>query len=124
MRHLNVVVAQLDSNNAQHLAASLYRQFESVVVARSLEELRDAIPRTRADVAIVDLELVGLADLEELHQTCRDTSILCTHRCADEEMWAAALAAGATDMCSSTDVDDIVYCTLRSLDAASASQAA
>jgi len=124
MRQLNVVVAQLDSNNAQHLAASLYRHFRSVAVARSLEELRDAIPLTHADVAIVDLELVGLADLEDLHRTYQDASIVCTHRCADEEMWASALAAGATDMCSSTDVEDIVYCTLRNLDAAAASQAA
>ncbi|MFI5090566.1 MAG: hypothetical protein ACHP7P_10950 [Terriglobales bacterium] len=124
MRPLNVVVAQLDSKNAEHLAASLYGHFRSVAVARSLEELRDAIPNTNADVAIVDLELVGLPDLEHLHQTYRDTSIVCTHRCADEEMWASALAAGATDMCSSTDVDDIVYCTLRSLDALAASQAA
>jgi len=49
---------------------------------------------------------------------------VCTHRVADEEMWASALAAGASDMCSSTDVDGIVYCTLRGLDAAAASQAA
>jgi DNA-binding NarL/FixJ family response regulator len=124
MRPLNVVVAQLDSKNAEHLAASLYGHFRSVAVARSLEELRDAIPTTHAGVAIVDLELVGLADVEDLHRAHRETSIVCTHRCADEEMWASALAAGATDMCSSTDVENIVYCTLRSVDAASASQAA
>jgi len=124
MRPLNVVVAQLDSKNAEHLAASLYGHFRSVAVARSLEELRDAIPITHADVAIVDLELVGLADLQELHQAHLGTSIVCTHRCADEEMWASVLAAGASDMCSSIDVDGIVYCTLRSLDAAAASKAA
>jgi len=72
----------------------------------------------------VDLELVGLPDLEHLHQAYRNTSIVCTHRVADEEMWASALAAGASDMCSSTDVDDIVYCTLRTLEALGASQAA
>jgi len=124
MRPLNVVVAQLDSKNAERLAASLYGHFRSVTVARSLEELREAIPRHRAKVAIVDLELVGLPDLEGLHQAYRGTSIVCTHRVADEEMWASALAAGASDMCSSTDVDGIVYCTLRGLDAAAASQAA
>jgi len=124
MKPLNVVVAQLDSNNAQHLAASLYGHFRSVAVARSLEELRDAIPLTHADLAIVDLELVGFAELEDLHRIYSHTSIVCTHRCADEEMWASALAAGAIDMCSSTDVGDIVCCTLRSLDAAAGSQAA
>jgi len=124
MRPLNVVVAQLDSKNAEHLAASLYGHFRSVAVARSVEELRDAIPATHADVAIVDLELVRLADLADLHRNCRDTIIVCTHRCADEEMWASALAAGATDMCPSTDVDGIVYCTLRTLEASARSQAA
>jgi len=116
MRPLNVVVAQSDSKHAEHLAASLHSHFRSVAVARSLEELRTAIPKHGARVAIVDLELVGLPDLEHLHQSFGGTSIVCTHRVADEEMWASALAAGATDMCSSTDVADIVHCTLRSLD--------
>jgi len=65
-----------------------------------------------------------LADLEALHRSFQSTSIVCTHRVADEEMWASALAAGASDMCSSADVDDIVHCTLRSLDSLASSQAA
>lgn len=124
MKALNVVVAQLDSKHAEHLAASLHGHFRSVAVARSLEELSDAIPRNHADVAVVDLELVSLSDLENLHHSFGDTSIVCTHRIADEEMWASALAAGASDMCSSADVGDIVNCTLRSMDALAASKAA
>jgi DNA-binding NarL/FixJ family response regulator len=124
MRPLNVVVAQLDSKNAERLAASLYNHFRSVAVARSLEELRDAIPKHRADVAIVDLELVGLPDLEQLRQAYRTTELICTHRVADEDMWASALAAGASDMCSSSDLREIVHCALRSVDALRASQAA
>lgn len=124
MKPLNVVVAQLDSKNAERLAASLYSHFRSVAVARSLEELRDAIPKHRADVAIVDLELVGLPEVEELHENYRNTEIVCTHRVADEEMWASALAAGASDMCASGDVRDIVCCALRSVNALGASQAA
>ena len=124
MRALNVVVAQLDARNAEHLAAALYDHFRSVAVARSLEELRDAIPKNHADAAIVDLELIGLSDLADLRQAYDTTTIVCTHRCADEEMWAAALAAGASDMCSSGNVDDIIRCTLRSLDALSATRAA
>ena len=117
MRPLNVVVAQSNPRNAEHLAASLYNHFRSVAVARSLEELRDAIPSRHADAAIVDLELIGLSDVADLHQTYRDTTIVCTHRCADEEMWAAALAVGASDMCSSGDLDGVVRCILRSLNA-------
>jgi len=124
MRPLNVVVAQLDPRNAEHLAVSLYNHFPSVAVARSLEELREAIPRNNADAAIVDLELIGLGGLAHLHETYRDTTIVCTHRIADEEMWAAALAAGASDMCSSGDVDGVVRCTLRSLKALAGTKAA
>ena len=124
MRPLNVVVAQLDSKNAERLASSLHSHFDAVAVARSLEELCDAIPRNHANVAVVDLELVSLTDLENLHHNFKDISIVCTHRVADEEMWASALAAGASDMCSSADVDNIVHCTLRSLDALAASKAA
>jgi len=124
MKALNAVVAQLDSRNAERLAASLFTHFKSVMVARSLEELRDAIPKAGADVAIVDLELVSMRDLQLLHKEHPGTSLICTHRVADEEMWASALAAGALDMCSSIDVDGIVYCTLRALHALGATQAA
>ena len=124
MRPLNVVVAQLDARSAEHLAASLYAYFPSVAVARSLEELRDVIPKNNAGAAIVDLELIGLSGLADLHESYRDTAIVCTHRVADEEMWAAALAAGASDMCSSGDVNGVVRCTLRSLDALAATRAA
>lgn len=117
MRPQNVVVAQSNPYNAEHLAASLYGHFRSVSVARSLEELRDAIPSQHADAAIVDLELVALSDVADLHQSYRDTTIVCTHRVADEEMWAAALAAGASDMCSSGNPDDVVRCILHSLNA-------
>ena len=124
MKALNVVVAQVDSKNAERLAASLYSHFRSVAVARSLEELREAIPKHRADVAIVDLELVGLPELEELRQSYCTTQLVCTHRVADEEMWASALAAGASDMCSSNDLPGIILCALRSVNALGASQAA
>ncbi|HVP51723.1 MAG TPA: hypothetical protein VMT05_06430 [Terriglobales bacterium] len=124
MRALNVVVAQLDARNAEHLAASLYDHFRSVAVARSLEELREAIPKNKADAAIVDLELIDLPGVADLHETYRKTTIVCTHRCADEEMWAAALEAGASDMCSSQDVNGIIRCTLRSLNALAATKAA
>jgi DNA-binding NarL/FixJ family response regulator len=124
MRPLNVVVAQMDSRNAERLAACLYDHFRSVSVARSLEELRDAIPKHRADVAIVDLELVALPELEDLHQKHRSTTLVCTHRVADEEMWAQALSAGASDMCTSTDLKEVVKSTLRSLGLLSASKAA
>ena len=61
MKPLSVIVFQNSSRNAESLAKSLYPHFRMVNVARDLNELRNSIPRHRADVAIVDLELAGLA---------------------------------------------------------------
>ncbi len=124
MKPLNVVVAQSDAHYAERLAASLYNHFRSVSVARSSEELRDSIPKHRADLAIVDLELVNLDEVQDLRHKFQDTTIVCTHRVPDEEMWASALAAGASDICQSADVNKVVNSALRSLGVLAASQAA
>jgi DNA-binding NarL/FixJ family response regulator len=108
MKPLSVVVYQIDSKSAESLANSLYNHFRVVNVASDLDELRRAIPRHRADVAIVDLERTGLDDVRLLLKEFTGTSVVCTHRLADERMWIEALAAGAVDCCASSDVRAIV----------------
>jgi DNA-binding response OmpR family regulator len=115
MLPLNVVVIQNDAHAAQALAAALHEHFNNVCVTRSEEELRTAIPRRRADVAIVDLELLDLRVVERLRQEFGATTFVCTHRLADEERWAAALSAGAADCCQSSDVKAIVEAAARRL---------
>jgi len=77
-------------------------------VARSLDEVRTAIPRHRAQLAILDLELASVEDVERLAREFNHTGIVCTHRIPDDEMWAAALAAGAIDCCQNADIASIV----------------
>ncbi len=108
MKPLSVVVYQCNHQNAESLAKSLHNHFRLVNVARDLDELRRAIPRHRADVAIVDLEQAGLEDIRQLSQEFSGTSIVCTHRLADERMWVQALAAGALDCCAGSDIRAIV----------------
>ena len=115
MLPLNVVVIQNDAHATQALAAALHEHFNSVSVTRSEEELRIAIPRRRADVAIVDLELVDLPAVSRLRQEFGSTTFVCTHRLADEEMWTAALAVGAVDCCHTSDVKAIVEAAARRL---------
>jgi DNA-binding NtrC family response regulator len=103
----NVVVAQHDPKAAEALASMLDRQFRSVRLARSLEEVRFAIPKLRAELAVVDLELVPLSEIENLSREYH-VPIICTHRVPDEEMWAAALSAGAIDCCQNSDLDSIL----------------
>jgi hypothetical protein len=59
-------------------------------------------------VVIVDLELATIHEVHELKQEFIATTIVCTHRLADEKMWTDALAAGASDCCYSSDVRAIV----------------
>ena len=108
MKPLSVVVAQSNSQKAEALARSLYNHFRVVHVARDLYELRYAIPKHRADVAIVDLEMAAFSDVELLKREFAATTIVCTHRLADEKMWSDALAAGASDCCNASDVRAIV----------------
>ena len=43
-----------------------------------------------------------------------DLPIVCTHRVPDEEMWMAALEAGASDVCPTDDVENVLTSVLRS----------
>jgi DNA-binding NarL/FixJ family response regulator len=108
MKPLSVVVAQSNSKAAEVLARSLYNHFRVVHVAGDLDELRHAIPKHRADVAIVDLELAALQEVQQLKREFGATRIICTHRLADEKMWSDALSVGAADCCYASDVRAIV----------------
>ncbi len=113
MKPLTVVIAQGDPQAAEQLAASLNQHFRAVHFAGSAEEVKHSIPKNRADIAIVDLELLGFSDVEELHREFAHTHIICTHRVPDEEMWAHALDAGALDCCHTSDVRSIVLAATR-----------
>jgi DNA-binding response OmpR family regulator len=112
---LSVVVLQKDPAIAQSLAAGLRSLFQSVHVAGSDRELRDLVAQNLPEVAVLDVEGLQFADVEKLHRDFPSLSILCTHRVPDEEMWMAALEAGAVDVCPSYDVEAILASILRSV---------
>jgi|SRR3954451_10559832 DNA-binding NarL/FixJ family response regulator len=115
MRSLSVVVLQSDSMVAQSLLNSLSSCFRSVRSARSLGDLRASIARTRAEVVVVDMETASLKEIADLSREFPKARIVCTHRLADEAMWAAALGAGAADVCPSSDTHGILTAALSSL---------
>ena len=115
MQPLNVVIATTDTRIAGQLADSLNRHVRTVSVARSLDEVRHAIPKHRAQVAIVDLELASMPQVRDLCSEFAQTQVLCTHRIPDEEMWADALNAGAIDCCQNADITAIVDAVRRNV---------
>jgi len=114
MQSLNVVLLQGDAGIAQSLACALSKKFHSVQQVNSLHDLRTTIAKERARLAIVDMETASLSDVAHLVSEFPAARIVCTHRCADEELWAAALTAGAVDVCPSWDTTGILRAAMTS----------
>lgn len=113
MQSFNVVLLQSDSRIAQSLIASLCNSFSSVREVRSLDDLRASVAGYGAGVAIVDMEMTSVSDVEHLSHDFPGVCIVCTHRLADEAMWTEALNAGAADCCPSYDTRGILTAALR-----------
>jgi DNA-binding NarL/FixJ family response regulator len=108
MKPLSVVVAQRSTQTLDSLSKSLNNHFRVVTPAAGLDDIMHAIPNQTADAAIVDLELLGLKEIQQIHNKFPNVTIVCTHRLPDEKMWTLALSAGASDCCYSSDVRAIV----------------
>jgi DNA-binding NtrC family response regulator len=117
---LSVVVLEGDAKVAQSLAGSLSSYFHSVQLTKSREELRERVARSRPEVVILDMENSRLTDVRNLHHDFPSLPIVCTHRVPDEELWIAALEAGASDMCATGDVQNVLSSALRSVESARA----
>jgi len=109
----SVVVLEKDPGVARSLAGGLRPHF-SVQVACSREEMRDNVARTNPEAVVLNIEYWRLTDVESLHHDFPTLHLVCTHRIPDEEMWMAALAAGASDVCPTDDVDNVLTSVLRS----------
>jgi DNA-binding NtrC family response regulator len=113
MQPLNVVLYQGDAGTALTLVSSLSPHVRAVHMARTRDEIRPTIARHRAEVLVLDLETSCLSEVERLHHEFPKLSIVCTHRLADEELWADALQQGASDMCEPRKTDQVVASVLR-----------
>ena len=113
---LSVVVLESDPKVAHSLAGSLRSHFHSVHLTHSRDELREKIARNRPEAVIFGIESSQLTDLQSLHNDFPSMPIVCTHRIPDEELWMAALDAGASDVCPSDDAQDVLKSVLRSLE--------
>jgi chemotaxis response regulator CheB len=87
-------------------------------VAGSRDELLEKLIPSVPDVAILDVQTSELADVEELHRDFPSLLIVCTHRIPDEEMWMAALSAGAVDVCPADDVEAVLTSVRRNVSVA------
>ncbi|HTA23672.1 MAG TPA: hypothetical protein VK763_09080 [Terriglobales bacterium] len=108
MQSLTVVLLEGDARVAESLVFALSQNFSSVQRVQSVGEVRNRIAKNRAEVAILDIEAAPLSEVEHLSHDFPGARIVCTHRLADETLWAAALQAGASDVCPANDITGIV----------------
>jgi DNA-binding NtrC family response regulator len=120
---LSAVVLENDSRIGTSLASGLRSHFHTVQLTGSREELRERVAKGRPAVVILDMECSRLSDVRNLHQDFPSLTIVCTHRVPDDELWVAAMEAGATDVCATDDVQTVLSSALRSLGVAKAAAA-
>lgn len=110
----SVVVLEKDPRVARSLAGGLRPHF-AVQVINSREELRDRLAKGHPEAVVLNIEYWRLTDVESLRQEFPQLPIVCTHRIPDEEMWMAAMDAGASDICPADDVANVLTSVLRSM---------
>jgi len=110
----SVVVLETDPRLAQYLTGGLRPHF-SVHLTRSREELRERLANHRPEAVVLNMEYSRLTDVQSLHQDFPAVHIVCTHRVPDEEMWMAAMDAGASDVCAVDDIENVLTSVRRSL---------
>jgi DNA-binding NarL/FixJ family response regulator len=112
----NVVLFEKDPAIANSLAGGLRSHFSvlSIRLTHSHEDLRNNVVQNKPQAVVLNIESWRLADVESLHRDFPELPIVCTHRVPDEEMWMAALTAGAADVCPSGDVGNVITSVLRS----------
>ena len=110
----SVVVLEQDPRVALSLAGGLRPHF-AVHVIRSRDELRDKLTINQPEAVVLNIEHWRLTDVESLHKDFPALPIVCTHRVPDEEMWMAALDAGASDVCPADDVGNVLTSVQRSI---------
>lgn len=111
----SIAILENDPEVARYLAVGLRPHF-SVHLIQSPEELREKLAKKhRPEAVVLDIEHWQLADIENLRREFPALPIVCTHRVPDEDIWMAALGAGASDVCPADDVDIVLISVLRSM---------
>ena len=111
----SMVVLESDPRVAQSLAGGLSSHFHSVHLTRSGNELRERVAKHRPVAVILDMEYSRLTDVRSLHNDFPSLQIVCTYRIPDDELWIAAMQAGASDVCPADDVQNVLTSVLRSV---------
>jgi DNA-binding NtrC family response regulator len=108
MRSRTVVIVHSDVDFAQKLADDLQSYFGRIIVSENALEFRTLLLRQETRGVVLDLESVKVEEIRQLARDFHNLTIVCTHRSPDEQMWIAALEAGATELCHTLDLKSMI----------------
>jgi len=111
----SVVLLAKDPQVARLLQCGLGSHFHAIRVTDSCDELLRQVEEDQPEAVVFDIECSRLSDVAELRRNFPSLPIVCTHRIPDEEIWTAALEAGASDVCPASDVQDVLTSVLRNM---------
>ncbi len=111
----SVILFAKDPGVAHSLVGGLRSHFQAVLVENSHHDLRDTVAKNRPQAVVLDIEGSRLSEVEALRSHFPSLPIVCTHRVPDEDLWMAALQAGASDVCPADDVKDVLTSVLRNM---------
>jgi DNA-binding response OmpR family regulator len=111
----SVVVLESDPRIAKSLAGQLSSHFRAVHLTHSGEELRERVTHSHPEAVVLNMEFSRLTDVRNLRSDFPSLPIVCTHRIPDEELWIAALEAGASDVCAADDVQNVLSSVLQNV---------
>lgn len=103
------------TQGSQNLWPELSSHFRDVHLARSGDELRERVAQNKPEVVVLDVEYSRLSDIRNLRSDFPSLPIVCTHRIPDDDLWIAAMEAGASDVCPSDDPQKVLASVLQSL---------
>ena len=108
MPPIRVVIANPVNELPKLLPAASDSRVQNLTTVHAVSDVRATVARVRAQLAIMNLELVNFSEVAELCREFPATAFVCVHRLADETMWMRSLAAGAVDCCLSADLSRIL----------------
>jgi DNA-binding NarL/FixJ family response regulator len=111
----SVILFAQDPSVAHSLLGGLRSHFQAVLVTNSHHDLRETVTKNRPEAVVLEIEASRLSDVTDLRRQFPLLPIVCTHRIPDEDLWMAALDAGASDVCPADDVKDVLTSVLRNV---------
>ena len=108
-----ILIAQNDRFIANRVAHGLAAHFPRVAVVENVADPSTVKQFHRARVAVLDLELFTVDSVKAIALQFCNLIIVCTHRSPDEQMWIAALNAGAVEVCHPSDIQSILRAARR-----------